>query len=275
MRRGPKWVMHSGSNIWVIDDHKLRREGTVGFLTEWAREEGIELRQVERAEHICPTELLSKEEIKSQICLLGIGGCSLEDEEVNSSVRNLLDILGERALAVIADNVDDTEVKLAIRLGIKGLIPTFLDASTAILAINYVLAGRCYFPSICSTHESLKTSQPKSVKFVSAESRASAPKSHPSSSAETDKLESEEKTMPELSERQTQVLNALKRGSSNKLIARELGLSEATVKIHVRALINKFGATNRTQVALMASDPTLTIKKKPALSFPPAHRITH
>ena len=53
-----------------------------------------------------------------------------------------------------------------------------------------------------------------------------------------------------LSDRETQVLVALKRGLSNKLIAYEMDLSENTVKIHVRNVIRKLGVTNRTMAAL-------------------------
>jgi DNA-binding NarL/FixJ family response regulator len=53
-----------------------------------------------------------------------------------------------------------------------------------------------------------------------------------------------------LSEREREVLAALRRGLSNKVIAGELRLSENTVKIHVRNVMRKLGATNRTMAAL-------------------------
>jgi DNA-binding NarL/FixJ family response regulator len=53
-----------------------------------------------------------------------------------------------------------------------------------------------------------------------------------------------------LSEREHEVLAALRNGLSNKVIAGELKLSENTVKIHVRNVIRKLGATNRTMAAL-------------------------
>ena len=44
----------------------------------------------------------------------------------------------------------------------------------------------------------------------------------------------------------------LRQGYPNKRIARQLGLSEATVKVHVRRIMHKFGAANRTQLAVAA-----------------------
>jgi DNA-binding NarL/FixJ family response regulator len=44
----------------------------------------------------------------------------------------------------------------------------------------------------------------------------------------------------------------LQQGKANKIIAYELGMSESTVKVHVRNIMRKMGATNRTQVAYKA-----------------------
>lgn len=52
--------------------------------------------------------------------------------------------------------------------------------------------------------------------------------------------------------RERQVLDRLLRGQSNKEIARELSLSEVTVKLHLRGVFRKLGARNRTQAATMA-----------------------
>jgi DNA-binding NarL/FixJ family response regulator len=56
-----------------------------------------------------------------------------------------------------------------------------------------------------------------------------------------------------LTNRQREVLAMLQQGRSNKEIARDLGLAEITVKLHVTAILRAFGADNRTQVAIRAS----------------------
>ena len=48
------------------------------------------------------------------------------------------------------------------------------------------------------------------------------------------------------------MLRKLADGKSNKLIAHDLGMAEATVKIHVREIMRKLKATNRTQAAHLA-----------------------
>ena len=55
-------------------------------------------------------------------------------------------------------------------------------------------------------------------------------------------------------ERQAAVVEALRRGKANKLIAHELHMCESTVKVHVRKIMKKLKATNRTQVAFLTNE---------------------
>ena len=55
-----------------------------------------------------------------------------------------------------------------------------------------------------------------------------------------------------LSPREVQILRHLMSGHSNKAIARELNISEATVKVHLKALLRKVRVSNRTQAAVWA-----------------------
>ena len=68
-----------------------------------------------------------------------------------------------------------------------------------------------------------------------------------------------EAVRPELSERQRDVLRLLVEGKTNKLIARELGLTEPTVKTHLQAVFRKLEADNRTRAVLAAARWRLTL----------------
>jgi len=74
----------------------------------------------------------------------------------------------------------------------------------------------------------------------------------------SDLLKSQKKTPAKknfitLTVRQAQVLQIVQeRGASNKIIARMLGLSESTVKLHMGAILKKYGVKNRTQLALFS-----------------------
>ena len=54
--------------------------------------------------------------------------------------------------------------------------------------------------------------------------------------------------------RQAQVVEALRRGKANKIIAYELKMQESTVKVHIRSIMKKVKATNRTEVVYKVND---------------------
>jgi DNA-binding NarL/FixJ family response regulator len=56
-----------------------------------------------------------------------------------------------------------------------------------------------------------------------------------------------------LTDTQAAVVQAIRRGKSNKAIACELDMRESTVKVHVRNIMKKFEAKNRTEIAIMAN----------------------
>jgi DNA-binding NarL/FixJ family response regulator len=66
-----------------------------------------------------------------------------------------------------------------------------------------------------------------------------------------------ERDRPELSEREREVLRCVAEGMPNKLIARELGISEKTVKTHLTRVFQQIGVTDRTQAALWARENAL------------------
>ena len=71
------------------------------------------------------------------------------------------------------------------------------------------------------------------------------------------------------SRRETEMLHLLAEGISNKSIARELGIAEATVKVHLKHLFQKFRFVNRTQAALWAQQ-NLKGQERPRPQSPPA-----
>jgi two-component system, NarL family, nitrate/nitrite response regulator NarL len=66
-----------------------------------------------------------------------------------------------------------------------------------------------------------------------------------------------------LSPREQEILRALVTGSSNKLIAIKLGITEATVKVHLKTLLRKIDVNNRTQAAIWAMNNGFTAEGAP------------
>jgi two-component system nitrate/nitrite response regulator NarL len=56
-----------------------------------------------------------------------------------------------------------------------------------------------------------------------------------------------------LSAREMEILGCLREGAPNKVIARKLDIAEATIKVHVKAILRKIGIANRTQAAIWAT----------------------
>jgi two-component system nitrate/nitrite response regulator NarL len=67
-----------------------------------------------------------------------------------------------------------------------------------------------------------------------------------------------------LTRRERQIGEALARGASNKLIARELDIAETTVKVHVQSILRKLGLGSRVQIAVAFAE------RRPRDGVPPA-----
>jgi DNA-binding NarL/FixJ family response regulator len=100
----------------------------------------------------------------------------------------------------------------------------------------------------------LKDAEPQELLAgVRAAARGDAPLA-PRAAKEVLSARAEERTQPELSTRETEVLQLVARGLPNKRIARELQISEKTVKAHLTQVFQRIGVTDRTQAALWAKD---------------------
>jgi DNA-binding NarL/FixJ family response regulator len=111
------------------------------------------------------------------------------------------------------------EVQSAYEAGVKGCIPKTAPPELITAALRLILAGGLYFSDFSS---------------ISARQRTDPP------------------LRSRLSSRQLEVLRLIEMGQTNKEIAKALGISVATVKLHVQAILNITGARNRTEAALRA-----------------------
>ena len=75
--------------------------------------------------------------------------------------------------------------------------------------------------------------------------------------------ENREKPFANLTAREHEILCHLSEGQSNKVIARELGISDGTVKLHVKAILRKLGVHSRVEAAVMAVEQDLRHKLQP------------
>ena len=138
---------------------------------------------------------------------------------------NTLKVLSELApgmpVIVLAYSNDAELARTAICHGAKGYIPATMGFEIAVEAVRFVLAGGTYVPMDCLVGGWLgdEPSPPTSgLGLVTA--------------------------------RELAVVRAIQKGKSNKVIAYDLNMCESTVKVHVRRIMKKLNAKNRTDVAI-------------------------
>jgi DNA-binding NarL/FixJ family response regulator len=172
---------------------------------------------------------------------------------------------------VISDREDPEEIVSAYRMSCRGFIPTNMEPALALQAISFILDGGTYFPPSALRPVAVGSNSGADDGEGSERDRITNGRSGDTSVAENgcDSVptfaEPANKTaetlvrgdgsedLSSLTGRQYQVLQCLQRGQPNKLIARELGMTEGTVKVHVRQIMRRLGAANRTQVAILAT----------------------
>jgi DNA-binding NarL/FixJ family response regulator len=143
------------------------------------------------------------------------------DENLARDIALLTGSPSSAPVIVISDNEDPNSILEAFESGVRGYIPTTISFAVAVEAIRLVKAGGAYVPGISLM---MMQRDPDTVS-VAAEEKADG-----------------------FTSRQTAVLRALREGKANKIIAYELNMRESTVKVHVRNIMRKLNARNRTEV---------------------------
>jgi DNA-binding NarL/FixJ family response regulator len=130
-------------------------------------------------------------------------------------------------IVVMADGNNVDLILAALSSEANGFIPADISLEIAAHALRLVMAGGSYFPV-----NSLMAARPAMTAATS-----------------DGPLKSNLFTR-----RQTAVIDAIRKGKANKIIAYELNMCESTVKVHVRNIMKKLNAKNRTEVAYLASE---------------------
>ncbi len=176
-------------------------------------------------------------------------------DDVGATFDGLSETLAEKQsqdvpVVIMCDGDDPKGILAAMACGAKGFIPTATDLDIAIEAVRLVRAGGTFIPESILKAARLNTTSTKpqgqpetGTDKIAATGGKSPPDSSPSSPSR----------LSMLTARQAAVVEALRRGKANKTIAYELDMRESTVKVHVRNIMKKLNAKNRTEVAYLAS----------------------
>lgn len=152
----------------------------------------------------------------------------LDSHSFNRLHRGLADIASHNAVIVIAEQVSLALVRKVLEIGGRGIIPTDFDPDLFRLALFLTLKGETFFPSAAWLPTLRMSADCDPIGNTLAEER------------------------PSITWREREILNQLFQGISNKLIAYNLGITEATVKMHMSNLSRKLDAQNRTQLLVNA-----------------------
>lgn len=169
------------------------------------------------------------------LVLLGIKANSICQTALYRLAADIDTWFGDVPIAVIADPEDLQFALEASECRFRGYVPTSLTMDVVIAALRLVLAGGTYLSREC---------------LYSAGTAATAPELD----CEADAPDLRDASDASFTSREEEVVQQLRHGKPNKIIAHNLGISEGTVKVHLRNIMRKLHATNRTQVAYLTSD---------------------
>ncbi|MBL8362768.1 MAG: response regulator transcription factor [Rubrivivax sp.] len=203
--------------VLVADDHPLVRDALARTL----------------AGALPLSEVLQAQDWAGVQARLRDGGVDLALVDLHMPGMNGLD--GVRALrqahpalpiVIASGDGDPATIRNVLALGVRGYLPKSENPDVLVQALTLVGAGGTYVPA-------------RAMDDLAAAATPARSDVHG------------------LTPRQLDVLRCLVRGLPNKLIARELALTEGTVKIHIAAILRVLGARNRTEAVVRAREAGL------------------
>ncbi len=153
-------------------------------------------------------------------------------------------------IAIVTDHYRLSELVSAFRAGANGYLLDVTTCDAFIKSIELVMIGQTIFlPALLSFARNAETASLGETEPRRENDRAILLKKE---DATADEATAEEATAPQLSPREKTILRCLIEGDTNKCIARKIDIAEATVKVHVKAILRKIRVQNRTQAAIWA-----------------------
>ncbi len=205
--------------VLIADDHPLVIEGMKLNLSRLDPDMHFTVAQSVEQLH-----QLLREGPSPDLALIDL---SMPGAQGSQHISEVLRLRPKMRVLVLSACEDGALMQKLINQGAHGYLPKSYPPDIMLSAIRLVLSGSTYIPPMA----------------MHADGYASPPTSDP---------EHEEQLAELLTERQIDVLRLLSRGSPNKVIARELGISEGTVKIHLAAIFRALNVRNRVE-AVVAS----------------------
>jgi two-component system, NarL family, nitrate/nitrite response regulator NarL len=220
--------MPSKIRIAIVDDHPMVRRGVSETLSEEA-----DFKLVGVGESAQDAITMARQERPDIVLLdIALAGGGIE------AAREIAREHPEIKVVMLTVREDQTTVKAALRAGARGYLAKGVDGPELVGALRRIHAGQSYVtPTLAA--QLLAEANP---------SQRTADQPGRGSSAR-------------LTEREEQIMSLLGEGLSNHAIGRKLGLTENTIKHYMTSLLQKLGAKNRTEAALLARERSPGVAK--------------
>ena len=206
--------------VLIADDHALFRDGLSMQLEKLKSD--LVVFQAGSFSHAL--KILSDEK-KLDLIIIDLDMPDMGWEEGLSAIR---EHANGAKYVIISASENPRDIRKSLEAGACGYIPKRSEPKILAGALQLVLDGGTYLPpSVLEPNPAISGSEKRSA----------------TASVSNGKI---------LTPRQLQVLGLVAQGMSNKQIAYDIGVSEATVKLHINALLRSLGATNRTQALIKA-----------------------
>ena len=220
--------------ILLIDDHTLFRAGLSDLLTR---------RKIEVVAAVGSgvEGIKIAAEADLDIVLLDMRMPQMDGISV---LRKLKEVHPNLPVAMLTTSSDESDLVGALRNGAQGYLLKDMDPDDLVVALRNIISG----------------------KTVVAPDLAPVLASAVQGDNNNEKEEEQEDPFAVLTPREFEILTLLAEGQSNKVIARNLGISDGTVKLHVKAILRKLNISSRITAAVMAVEHGV---KKTPITMPP------
>ncbi len=217
--------------VLLIDDHALVRKGIEALL----QSRGVD---VTGSVGSGKEGIIKAKESSPDIVLLDINMPEMNGLE---TLLRLREEGIKMPVLMLTMSREEKDLEGALRAGAQGYLLKDMDPDELVPALNDALQGNNVVA------KELIGSLTRIVQGKSAKSEAHDETPH---------------ALSDLTPRETEILSHIAEGKSNKVIARELSISDGTVKLHVKSILRKLGMHSRVEAAVMAVEQGLSGKNK-------------
>ncbi|WP_404382768.1 response regulator [Caenispirillum salinarum] len=210
--------------VLLADDHTLVRQGLSPFI-------GTLGDQVTILEAETLDDAVSRVQADGPVDLVLLD-LNMPGMNRMAGMTRMREAAPDAPVVILTGSIDADDVHAAAEAGASGYIPKTLNATAMVNALRLVLSGERYFPSFAFNAPPRTAAVEEPAGAGAGATGAEAGGDNP---------------LTKLDERETHIVSMMVDGATNKVIARELGLQEVTIKVHTRKIYRKLGAANRSQ----------------------------